>query len=89
LRLQRPTRTKQLADEVGIVVMDPNEGERLVASLASVKSETNNVLYIDPGSADASTAAAEGLAVSVLNLDLTRPFTGAGAGRKALGYSWR
>jgi GT2 family glycosyltransferase len=68
-----------ISDDIGVVAIGRNEGDRLIACLASVKSETNNVVYVDSGSTDGSTVAAELSGASVVNLDLTRPFTAARA----------
>jgi GT2 family glycosyltransferase len=65
--------------EVGVVAIGRNEGGRLIACLASLKSETDKVVYVDSGSTDGSAAAAEKMGASAINLDLTRPFTAARA----------
>jgi glycosyltransferase involved in cell wall biosynthesis len=79
MELPHPTGLKERADDVGIVVIGRNEGERLIACLKSIKTEANNVVYVDSGSTDDSTAAAQRFGASVVNLDLTRPFTAARA----------
>ena len=61
--------------EIGVVVIGRNEGERLIACLASVKSKAACIVYVDSGSTDGSARAAERLGVSVIKLDSTRPFT--------------
>jgi GT2 family glycosyltransferase len=68
-----------IPDEIGVVVIGRNEGQRLIHCLASVKSTTSNIVYVDSGSTDGSTAAAEDLGASVVALNLTRPFTAARA----------
>ena len=68
-----------ISGRMGVVVIGRNEGERLIACLMSIKSETNDIVYVDSGSTDGSTAAAERVGASVVNLDLTRPFTAARA----------
>ena len=68
-----------VSDDIGIVAIGRNEGGRLIACLASIKSATCNVVYVDSGSTDGSAAAAARLGVPVINLDLTRPFTAARA----------
>jgi GT2 family glycosyltransferase len=65
--------------DVGIVAIGRNEGDRLRACLASVGAYASNTVYVDSGSTDGSTKAAELLGVSVLNLDLGKPFTAARA----------
>jgi glycosyltransferase involved in cell wall biosynthesis len=69
----------RISDKIGVVVIGRNEGERLIACLVSVKSETNKIVYVDSGSTDGSTTAAERLGASIVNLDLTQPFTAARA----------
>jgi glycosyltransferase involved in cell wall biosynthesis len=66
-------------DDIGVVVIGRNEGARLIACLASIKSEASSIVYVDSGSTDGSTAAAEGRGAFVVNLDLRRPFTAARA----------
>src|SRR6266404_1026857 len=73
------SRHAMISDDIGVVAIGRNEGERLIACLASIKSATNNVVYVDSGSTDGSAAAAERLGAFVINLDLTRPFTAARA----------
>jgi len=69
-----------MANEIGIVVIGRNEGERLIKCLKSVKSEiVTDTVYVDSGSTDGSIAAAERLGVAVFNLDMNRPFTAARA----------
>jgi glycosyltransferase involved in cell wall biosynthesis len=64
---------------LGIVVIGRNEGERLLKCLASVKSCADSIVYVDSGSTDGSTTAAERLGASVVRLDLAQPFTAARA----------
>lgn len=65
--------------DVGIVAIGRNEGERLIDCLASVKSDTHSIVYVDSGSSDGSVAAAEQFGASVVKLDLSQPFTAARA----------
>src|SRR5271167_2007543 len=66
-------------DDIGVVAIGRNEGERLVGCLASIKSNSNNIVYVDSGSTDGSIKAAERIGARVVTLDLTRPFTAARA----------
>jgi GT2 family glycosyltransferase len=66
-------------DQVGVVAIGRNEGQRLISCLASVKLDTNNIVYVDSGSTDGSIAAAEKIGAIVVKLDLARPFTAARA----------
>lgn len=76
-----------MSDDLGIVVIGRNEGERLVRCLASVRGR-GRVVYVDSGSTDGSVAAAEAAGARVVSLDLSIPFTAArarNAGDAALG----
>ena len=64
---------------IGIVAIGRNEGERLTRCLASVVSDSSTVVYVDSGSTDGSVALAQSLGVSVVELDMTIPFTAARA----------
>jgi GT2 family glycosyltransferase len=68
-----------ISDDIGVVAIGRNEGERLIECLASVSSDTSNIVYVDSGSTDGSIAAAKELGAAVVDLDLTRPFTAARA----------
>ena len=70
------------SDDTGVVVIGRNEGKRLIGCLASVKSQTNNIVYVNSGSTDDSTAAAKEFGATVVVLDLSQPFT-AGRARNA------
>lgn len=65
--------------EIGIVAIGRNEGQRLIDCLTSVRSATENIVYVDSGSTDGSVAAAAELGARVITLDLTQPFTAARA----------
>lgn len=67
---------------IGFVVIGRNEGERLKACLASIDCRANPVVYVDSGSTDGSPALAASFGCSVVDLDLSRPFT-AGRARNA------
>jgi Predicted glycosyltransferases len=72
---------------VDAVVIGRNEGARLIACLQSLQGQVRRLVYIDSGSTDGSVAAAQGLGATVIDLDLTLPFTAArarNAGLKAL-----
>jgi GT2 family glycosyltransferase len=68
-----------MTNELGVVAIGRNEGERLVNCLASIKSNAGNVVYVDSGSTDNSVETAKQAQVTVVPLDLTRPFTAARA----------
>ena len=64
---------------IGIVAIGRNEGERLRACLRSVIGEGRAVVYVDSGSTDGSVELAQTMGASVVELDLTTPFTAARA----------
>ncbi|MEO0654671.1 MAG: glycosyltransferase [Pseudomonadota bacterium] len=64
---------------VACVIIGRNEGERLVACLASVPQGLGDVVYVDSGSTDGSVAAAEAAGAQVVLLDTGAPFTAARA----------
>ena len=69
-----------IANELGIVAIGRNEGQRLINCLNSIRAEAKvPTVYVDSGSTDRSSEAAAGLGVTVVNLDMARPFTAARA----------
>jgi GT2 family glycosyltransferase len=68
-----------IPNDIGVVAIGRNEGERLLDCLVSVKSEAANIVYVDSGSSDGSIAAAQQIGAIVVPLDLTQPFTAARA----------
>ena len=64
---------------LGAVVIGRNEGPRLAACLASLQPRTDHIVYVDSGSTDDSLAIATAQGVTVVELDLSRPFTAARA----------
>lgn len=64
---------------VAAVVIGRNEGARLVACLAALEGQVDQVIYVDSGSTDGSVEAAQSRGAQVVTLDLTQPFTAARA----------
>ena len=64
---------------VGYVVIGRNEGERLIACLASLRAMRGSVVYVDSGSRDDSIANAREAGADVVALDMSAPFTAARA----------
>ncbi len=64
---------------IGVVVIGRNEGNRLKTSLLSVIEEKITVIYVDSGSTDDSVMLAHSLGVTVVELDMSIPFTAARA----------
>lgn len=70
---------------LGVVVIGRNEGERLRHCIAAVRQAGLCVVYVDSGSTDGSGAWAAAQGVSVVDLDMSRPFTAA----RARNEGWR
>ena len=64
---------------VGVVVIGRNEGQRLLACLASMLPLGIALVYVDSGSSDGSCEAVRRLGVPVHQLDPSRPFSAARA----------
>ncbi|MGN6849286.1 MAG: glycosyltransferase family 2 protein [Sphingomicrobium sp.] len=62
---------------IAAVVIGRNEGERIEASLSSVRQAGLPTVYADSGSSDGSPSVAEGLGVPVVRLSPERPFSAA------------
>ena len=71
--------TRDPATEVGVVIIGRNEGARLVRCLAAVSGAGRPVVYVDSGSTDGSSAAAEAAGAQVVALDMRQGFTAARA----------
>ena len=66
-------------NQVGLIAIGRNEGERLRRCLNSVLQKADCVVYVDSGSTDGSVEMARSLGVKVVELDLSIPFTAARA----------
>lgn len=64
---------------LGLVAIGRNEGERLRRCLSSIPEGVGAVVYVDSGSTDGSREHAAARGVSVVELDLAKPFTAARA----------
>jgi GT2 family glycosyltransferase len=64
---------------VDVVLIGRNEGARLVAALASVRGQARHIVYVDSGSTDDSLAEARAAGATVVELDMSTPFTAARA----------
>ncbi|HEY9811866.1 MAG TPA: glycosyltransferase family A protein [Halomicronema sp.] len=65
--------------KIGVVTIGRNEGSRLEKSLLSLLGKVQQIVYVDSGSTDGSVQLARALGVSVVELDLSIPFTAARA----------
>ncbi len=68
-----------VSEEIGVIVIGRNEGERLRACLASLDGGPVRLVYVDSGSTDGSVSAAREVGADVVELDMSRPFTAARA----------
>ena len=72
-------------NDLGVVAIGRNEGERLCRCLNSIIGRGYTVVYVDSGSTDGSIEFAHELGVDVVELDLSLPFTMARA--RNVGFS--
>ncbi|MGG6240266.1 glycosyltransferase family 2 protein [Nodosilinea sp. AN01ver1] len=64
--------------QIGVVTIGRNEGERLIRCLTSLQASVpagSPIVYVDSGSTDGSVARARAMGISVVELDMTVPFT--------------
>lgn len=69
----------QEIDQLGIVAIGRNEGERLRRCLESLGECRATVVYVDSDSSDGSRELASAMGAHVVELDLSKPFTAARA----------
>ena len=75
--------------DVAVVVIGRNEGDRLICCLDSLLAQLSNheqIVYVDSGSTDQSCEVARKRGISVVELDLSIPFTAARA--RNAGLEW-
>jgi GT2 family glycosyltransferase len=72
--------------QIGVVIIGRNEGERLSCCLKSVLKETEKVVYVDSDSDDNSVSYARSLGIYVLQLDIRTPFSAARARNEGFWY---
>ena len=73
---------RQVDEDVGVVLIGRNEGQRFVRALDAVLRQVGDpsrVVYVDSGSKDGSPRHARDRGVTVVDLDLSTPFTAARA----------
>ena len=74
---------------IAVVTIGRNEGDRLINCLLSLKKELSEnapIVYVDSGSTDGSIEKAQAKGVTVINLDLSIPFTAARARNTGLEF---
>lgn len=64
---------------IGAVAIGRNEGERLERCLRSLSEDLDWIVYVDSGSTDGSPELAKEMNVTVVELDMSEPFTAARA----------
>lgn len=77
--------------DVGFVVIGRNEGERLVRCIDALERTHRPIVYVDSASTDGSAAAARGRGATVIDLDMSKPFSpgrARNAGYGALTAAW-
>jgi len=74
-----PAGTRAASAATGVVVIGRNEGERLRRCLESLGALRATLVYVDSGSTDGSIALAREFGVTVVNLEMSEPFTAARA----------
>lgn len=76
-----PTLQPVSAESVAVIAIGRNEGQRLQVCLKSAMAceQVGAVVYVDSGSTDGSVAMAQAMGCSVVNLDMSIPFTAARA----------
>jgi serine acetyltransferase/glycosyltransferase involved in cell wall biosynthesis/GT2 family glycosyltransferase len=71
-----PRRVRQdLGNDIGIVVIGRNEGERFARCLASLRDSSRPLVYVDSGSTDGSCELAQNAGATLVQLDLSTPFS--------------
>ena len=70
---------ENFTDDVGVVVIGRNEGERLRQCIQSVINQVDKIVYVDSGSLDGSVEYVESIGVDGLRLDMKVPFSAARA----------
>jgi glycosyltransferase involved in cell wall biosynthesis len=77
--------TRHAIQNIAVVIIGRNEGQRLLHCFESLLSQTKKIIYVDSGSTDNSVNAAQQLGVEVVSLDMALPFTAARA--RNLGFN--
>jgi GT2 family glycosyltransferase len=65
--------------QLAIVVIGRNEGERLRGCIDALIQSTHQIVYVDSGSTDGSVQMARSRAITVIELDMSKPFSAARA----------
>jgi GT2 family glycosyltransferase len=73
-------------NDLGLVVIGRNEGDRLRRCLLSIIDQGTTIVYVDSGSRDGSVEMARSYGVEVVELDLSLPYTAARARNEGFWY---
>ena len=76
----------QVFENVGIILIGRNEGERLRRSIESALNKAQLIVYVDSDSTDGSVEVAQSYGVHVVNLDMSIPFSAARARNEGVAY---
>lgn len=76
-------------NNLGLVIIGRNEGDRLRRCLLSIADQEASIVYVDSGSRDGSVEMARSYGVEVVELDLSIPFTAARARNEGFTYLLR
>ena len=68
-----------MKNNIAVVAIGRNEGDRLRRCLESVQKKTKSIVYVDSGSTDGSIEFAKSIGVDVCKLDMSVPFSAARA----------
>jgi GT2 family glycosyltransferase len=66
-------------DDVAVIIIGRNEGQRLVTCITSVLGFTKSIVYVDSGSTDDSIKNAKSYNIDIVKLNLVTPYTAARA----------
>jgi len=70
---------QQITNEIGVVIIGRNEGDRLVQCIESAKTQIDKIIYVDSNSSDNSIQNASEREVETVQLDMSIPFSAARA----------
>ena len=70
---------QKITNEIGVVIIGRNEGDRLVKCIESAKTQIDKIIYVDSNSSDNSIQNANEREVETVQLDMSIPFSAARA----------
>lgn len=78
------TNSSLKTEQIGVVIIGRNEGERLKTCVSSAQEYSDKIVYVDSGSSDGSLEWAAQQNVATVALDMSIPFTAARARNEGL-----